>query len=218
MLYRVFPLRPGARPEPLLVPRDRQGAGRHDDPDRYTAVYLAREPIGAVAEAIQAFRGRELTERALVRPDGAVRTLATLDDDALDGLVDLDDPTVLAGRALRPSQVATGDRAVTQRIARAAFDDGATGLSWWSTLEAAWTNVTLFGERIGGRLRLVEAVPLSLDHPAIVDAADRLGVRIAPRPRRRPRLAIVRRADDARPDAPADPSALDGVADTDRDG
>ena len=87
-----------------------RAAVAHDDPDRYTALYLAREPVGAVAEAIQAFRGQELTAEALVRPDGARRSLATIDDTAIPALLDLDDPRVLVARRLRPSAVATGIR------------------------------------------------------------------------------------------------------------
>ncbi|MEO8228988.1 MAG: RES family NAD+ phosphorylase [Chloroflexota bacterium] len=194
MLFRVFGWLPDTAPEPLQVLRDRQGGGRHDDSDRYTALYLAREPVGAVAEAIQAFRGQGLTAEALVRPDGARRSLATIDDTAIPALVDLDDPRVLVARRLRPSSVATGIRRLTQRIAGDAYDDGAVGLSWWSTLEAAWTNVTLFEERLASRPRVVEAIPLTLDHPALVEAAERLGVRLASPPRRggRARLTVVR--------------------------
>ncbi len=194
MLYRVFGWAPDAPPEPLRVPRGRQGGGRHDDPARYTALYLAREAVGAVAEAIQAFRGQELTPAALARPDGTRRALAVLDDAALPALVDLDDPATLVERRLRPSRVATGSRRVTQRIAGDAFDDGAAGLSWWSTLEASWTNVTLFREHLAELPRLVEATALTLDHPALVEAAERLGVRIAPPGGRgrRPGLTVVR--------------------------
>ena len=194
MLFRVFGWLPDATPDPLRVPRDRQGAGRHDDPDRYTAWYLAREPASAVAEAIQAFRGQELIATALVRPEGARRALATLDDDAVPPLLDLDDPAVLLERGLRPSAVATGIRRTTQRLAATAFDDGAVGLSWWSALESSWTNVTLFAERLGGPLPVLDAVPLTLDHPALVEAAERLGIRLgSPGGRgRRPRLTVVR--------------------------
>lgn len=194
MLFRVFGWPTDATPEPLRVPRARQGRGRHDDPERYTALYLAREPVGAIAEAIQAFRGQELPAAALTRSDGTRRALAAIDDSALPALVDLDDPVVLSARRLRPSAVATGERRTTQRIAGEAFDDEAIGLSWWSTLEASWTNVTLFAERLGELPPLVEVIPLSLDHPALVEAADRLGVRLAtPTGRgRRPRLTVVR--------------------------
>ena len=194
MLFRVFGWAPDGPPDPFRVPRDRQGGGRFDDPDRYTALYLAREAVGAVAEAIQAFRGQELTAEAFLRPDGARRALAAVDDTALPALLDLDDPAVLAERRLRPSGVATGVRRVTQRIAAQAFDDGAVGLSWWSTLEASWTNVTLFGERIARPLPVTEVSPLALDLPAVVEAAERLGVRLAPPPGRgrRARLTVVR--------------------------
>jgi hypothetical protein len=176
-----------------LVPRDRQGGGRHDDPERYTALYLARERVSAVAEAIQVFRGQELSAEALVRPDGARRSIATIDDSAIPTLVDLDDPRELVARRLRPSSVASGIRRVTQRIAGDAYDSGAVGLAWWSTLEASWTNVTLFDERLASRPAVLEAEPLTLDHPAVVEAAERLGVRLAPPPGRgrRARLTVV---------------------------
>ena len=54
MLFRVFGWLQETTPEPLRVPRDRQGGGRHDNPERYTALYLAREPVTAIAEAIVA--------------------------------------------------------------------------------------------------------------------------------------------------------------------
>jgi hypothetical protein len=194
VLFRVFGWLPDTPPEPLRVPRERQGGGRHDDPDRYAALYLAREAVGAVAEAIQAFRGQELTAASLVRPDGARRALATFDDAALAPLVDLDDPVVLVERGLRPSGVATGVRRVTQRIAGQAFDDGAIGLAWWSTIEASWTNVTLFRERLPASPPVVDVTPLTLDHPALIEAAERLGVRLAPPTSRGrgARLTVVR--------------------------
>ena len=76
-LYRVFPWARRRFVRPLDVPRSRQGANRHDNPDLYTALYLAREPDGAIAEAIQGFRGRTLTIDAIetlpvrrLRPEG----------------------------------------------------------------------------------------------------------------------------------------------------
>jgi RES domain len=177
-LYRVFPWAPRRFVRPLDVPRDRQGANRHDNPDLYTALYLAREPDGAVAEAIQGFRGRTLTDRDLERADGRRLALAVMDDSEVPPLVDLDDPAVLAARGWRPSQVATRRRATTQAIARTLFDDGMAGCSWWSALEAEWTNVTLFGRR-GGPLALAGPIePLTLVHPSLIAAASRLGVEL----------------------------------------
>ena len=57
------------------------------------------------------------------------------------------------------------------------FEAGGLGLSWWSTLDAAWTNVTLFAERtLEVGLVRVAAPPerLSLTQPAVVAAADHL--------------------------------------------
>jgi hypothetical protein len=175
-LYRVFPWAPRRLVRPLDVPRERQGANRHDNPDRYTALYLARDAESAVAEAIQGFRGRTLADADLERAGGRRLALAALDDTALPPLIDLDDPVVLVAHAWRPSQVATRRRATTQAMAAALFDAGAIGCSWWSALEASWTNVTLFGGR-AGRLGLAGPVePLTLAHPTLIAAAERLGV------------------------------------------
>ena len=170
MLYRVFPFRPGTGPAdeggPLFVPRVRQGSGRHDNPDQYGALYVSREPESAVAERIQGFRGQMLAGADLRRTDGSRYALA-----------DLDDPAELVSRELRPSMVATGHRPATRALAASLFQKGITGFSWWSTLEASWANATLFSERSVPHLRLLgEPEPLSLGHPALRIAADRLGV------------------------------------------
>lgn len=163
----------------MFVPRERQGAGRHDNPERYGALYASREPISAVAEAIQHFRGQQIADVDLTFRDGRRLALATFDDSRVGMLVDLDDPRVLVERGLRPSSVATRDRRRTQAIALDAFRDGAHGLSWWSALEASWTNVTLFAERAGRHLVLAqEPEPLALGHPMVVAAASALGIRV----------------------------------------
>ena len=102
--------------------------------------------------------------------------------------MDLDEPAVLMEEGWRPSAVASRDRAVTQAMAFRAFEAGALGLSWWSTLDAAWTNATLFAERtIVSRAVVVEAPaePLTVQHPALVAAADHLAIPLARRRRRR---------------------------------
>ena len=184
MLYRVFRATPGAgaadRGGPLYVPRDRQGAGRHDDPTRYGAWYAARTPEAAVAEMIQAFRGRDLVDADLALVGGAHQSLAIVDDEPLGPMLDLDDPAVLTDHGWRPSRVASRDRSVTQPMAVRAFTDGALGLSWWSTLDAAWTNVTLFAERTlaEGALTVISTERLSTRHLAVQAAAAHLGIPI----------------------------------------
>lgn len=177
MLYRAFWWDGAARPDPFAVPRDRQGAGRHDNPDHYTAVYLARQPIAAVAESIAAFRNVLLTPDAL-RRGPVFRSLATIDDSGFPEIVDLDDPAVLIARGLRPSRIATGIRTVTQQIALDVWEGGSAGISWWSTLEATWTNVTLFRERLSTANVVVDATALEIDSQVVVEAADHLGVQL----------------------------------------
>ena len=86
----------------------------------------------------------------------------------------------------RPSRVASRDRSVTQPMAVAAFDAGALGLSWWSTLDSAWTNVTLFAERTvaaGGVVLAGDPERLSIRHVAVVAAAAHLAIPLTRRRR-----------------------------------
>ncbi len=180
MLYRVFPAVPGAAATepggPLHVPRFDQGRGRHDNPDVYGALYTSRLPVAPVAERIQDLRARRISDRHLSR-EGARLTLVAMDESAVEPLVDLDDPRTLVERSLRPSTVATAEREVTQPIALSLYRDGMAGLEWWSTIEASWINVTLFEDRAAGRLALAgEPEPLTLDHPAVREAAEAVGV------------------------------------------
>lgn len=192
MLYRVYRALDGSasaeRGGPLWVPREYQGAGRHDAPGRYGAFYAARSRVAAVAEVIQAFRGRDLSPEDLERSDGTRLMLAAYDDAGLAALLDLDEPAVLVEEGWRPSSVASRDRVVTQGMAVRAFEAGALGLSWWSTLDSAWTNVTLFAERsLEAGAVAVEGAPepLTVKHPDVVAAADHLAIPLVRRRRRR---------------------------------
>ena len=192
MLYRVYRALDGAAPTerggPLFVPREYQGAGRHDSPGRYGAFYAARSPVAAVAETIQAFRGRDLSAEDLERSDGTRLMLVAYDDSGLETLLDLDEPAVLVEEGWRPSGVASRDRAVTQGMAVHAFEAGALGLSWWSSLDSAWTNVTLFAERavVDGSVTVQGSPePLTIKHAEVVAAADQLAIARSVRRRRR---------------------------------
>lgn len=180
-LWRVLPWDPsvsaGTPGGALWVPRSLQGTGRHDAPDRYGCLYLAQEAVAAVAEALAPFRGTgDLQPELLVRSGGQL-ALVELELDPHATLIDLDEPTVLAAEALRPSVVATGHRQVTQAYAVRLFGGhpDAAGLRWWSTLEASWIHVTLF-DRALGSVTVQNAHPLALDHPAVAAAAAHLGL------------------------------------------
>jgi hypothetical protein len=176
---------PGSAPSEdggsLYVNRSLQGWGRHDNPSMFGALYASRRPESAVAERIKPLQGRILTDAHFVRADQRPYALATLDDEALPDVIDLDDPEQLLRLGIRPSMVATQDRAFTQPIAASIFEEGGAGLGWWSTLEASWANVTLFAERTVDRLQVVgPPVPLNVTHPMVLAAAEFLGIRLAP--------------------------------------
>ena len=180
-LWRVLPWDPSAPVgEPghaLWVPREFQGSGRHDAPDRYGCLYLAELAVSAVAEMLAPFRGTgDLHHELLVR-SGRQLALAELELAGDATLIDLDDPAVLVTESLRPSIVATGQRSVTQAYALGQFErhSDAAGLRWWSTLEASWIHVTLF-DRAVGVLSVHDVRTLAIDDEAVTLAASYLGL------------------------------------------
>lgn len=158
----------------LWFPRPFQGDGRHDGPEVYGCLYVAESAVSTVVEQLARFRGSVAVPGAL-RRRGLPLALAAieLDDDAR--LVDLDRPSVLSGRRLRPSLVATRRREVTQPQALAIHGSGADGIRWWSTFESLWANVTLF-DRVASRLRLREVRALRFADAAVREASDFLGI------------------------------------------
>jgi hypothetical protein len=164
---------------PLFVPRARQGQGRHDCPTLYGAWYCTRHPLSAVAEAIQHLRGRRLADEHFWRGRDSRQALVALRLSESVPLVDLDDAAQLLARRLQPSHVATHRRSRTQRIAESIFSEGAAGIRWWSTLNAEWTNVTLFHERALPQIALLSPPrPLSVELPEVREAAAQIGVHI----------------------------------------
>ena len=182
-LYRCFAWRTDAgmdeRDGPLWFPRAFQGDGRHDNPDLYGCIYMSQAQVSAVVEQLARFRSQRLIDSMLLRR-GLPLALAELElaDDGR--LVDLDDPAVLTKRRLRPSRVATRRRELTQALARQIYTGAPSpiGLLWWSTYEATWVNVTLF-DRGRSRVKLGEVRVLSPGDPAVIEAADLLGLRRA---------------------------------------
>jgi hypothetical protein len=181
-LWRVLPWDPSARPaEPggaLWFPRPFQGTGRHDNPDRYGCLYVCEAAASAIAEALAPFRGTgDLAPELLVRMGRSLALAELALESGAGALIDLDDPAVLAAERLRPSDVATAHRSVTQRYAARLFDShpGAAGLRWWSTLEASWINVTLF-DRAARSLSTRAVRPLHVDDEDVRIAAHLLGL------------------------------------------
>ena len=181
-LYRCFAwderAKPGDPDSPLWFPRPFQGEGRHDNPDLYGCLYLSDRSLSCVVEQLARFRGQRLSA-SIIRRRGLPLALAelTLADSA--EIVDLDDPVVLRREELRPSAVATRSRTVTQPQARVLHQTHprAAGLRWWSIYEAGWMNVTLF-DRAASALRLESVKALTIDDPAVLEAADFFALRL----------------------------------------
>ena len=182
ILYRCFAwnerARSGDPDSPLWFPRPFQGEGRHDNPDLYGCLYLADRPLSSVVEQLARFRGQRLTPSLLLRR-GLPLGLAELELEPASEVIDLDDPIVLRRERLKPSVVATRQRTITQPQARALYErhKGIAGLRWWSVHESSWANVTAF-DRAQKHLRVRTTRALTVEDPAVAEAADFFGLRL----------------------------------------
>lgn len=109
-----------------------------------------------MAELLAPFRGTGTLIPSMLVRAGLPLALAGLDLGEGGTVIDLDDPVVLQGEGLRPSQLATRRRSMTQ--IHAAYVD-AVAMRWWSTLESRWINWTLF-EQAAPALELAEIAQL----------------------------------------------------------
>lgn len=179
-LYRVFPwlreARRGQPGHPAFVPGG--GAGRIDNPEHYLALYLSDGPGGACAEA---FFFKSIWDDKMLRGSpslpGSVQAIATFDLDLSIAICDLDDASRLVALGLRPSQVVTRDRQVTQPWALAIFQlQSFGGIRWWSYHDPRWGSHGIWAT---SNLELRNVEPLNLDHDALVEAAAVLNRRFA---------------------------------------
>lgn len=179
--WRVFPWDPAAPPgerfSPSWVPEP-TGRGRFDLPrDLSPVLYLARAGAHAVGEALQGWRGQRILDAHLTRASLRLALVEVRVPPASAGrLADLCDPAYLARTRTGPDTTASRSRERTQPIARSAWDAGHHGLRWWSSFWGDWHTVVLFTARLAGRLRFGEPEVLTLEHPAVIEAADRLGM------------------------------------------
>lgn len=181
-LWRAFPWAPEAddgQPFSASYVHPGQGQGRFDLPGAPGGVlYLAETPEHAVAELIQHYRGRNVDADDLrIAGHSLALVSVSLRDPVRSGIIDLCDPEVLVRIRVRPDQLASGDRRVTQRIAADIHANGHPGLRWWSALAGEWHTVVLFRERIhSSPPEYNTPESLTLDHPAVRNAAASLGI------------------------------------------
>ena len=180
-VYRVFLYDPSASPvEPggaLFIPP--QGAGRIDNPAHYDVLYAGDSPAGACGEVFYrgAQRLRWTSDMLTIRRfPGMTRAIATyeLRDDP--PIIDLDDPHRLIEFGLRPSQVIVRDIAVSQAWALQIFQSSRfSGIEWWSFNDPRWKSMGIWDH---DTIESFSVDVLTIDHPALAEAAARLDVRI----------------------------------------
>jgi len=182
-LWRVFPwdsaAAPGERFSATYVAPG-EGKGRFDLPRMPGGViYCAESPEHAVGEVIQHYRGQVLDEADL-RIAGYGLTLidVTLAGNVRDRILDLCDAEILVRLGVRPDETASHDRRVTQHIASRVHGAGYAGLRWWSALTGDWHTVVLFRDRLYPAPAHGAPQPLTIDSPAVVEAARILGIRL----------------------------------------
>jgi hypothetical protein len=102
-----------------VVPTPFQGDGRHDNPDLYSVLYAAPDPVAAIVEALAPFRGTGPLTSTLLCRAGRPLVLAEIDVDDASHVVDLDDPDAAALKWWSTfeaswAQLTVFDRAATQ--------------------------------------------------------------------------------------------------------
>jgi hypothetical protein len=170
--YRVFPWVRNAKagePGHALHVAPRSSAGRLDNPDHYRVLYVATHAVAAVAERFGSF---ELWTAAMLAGPPALKgsrhALAQYEIPNDSKILDLDDGSALVTWALRPSQVITRDRAITQAWALRLFHAGRfAGVRWWSYYNPDWGSIGLWDIT---KLTLIEVVELKPDSGVLSEA------------------------------------------------
>jgi hypothetical protein len=151
-LFRVFPYLATAAPyEPGGVFfRSAGGRNRADSPaGAYRCLYAGDTAEGSVAETFGRF---DTWDSALVEADpatpflpGSRFALAAFDSPNGLDIRQLDDAQALLDEALRPSQVVTRDRSISQAwAARIQAAGRYAGVAWWSYYDSSWHSYALW--------------------------------------------------------------------------
>ncbi|MBA2246445.1 MAG: RES family NAD+ phosphorylase [Gemmatimonadetes bacterium] len=183
-LWRVFPWDPNSpdgAPFSLryVPPPGKQTKGRFDL-GTVPVLYLAETPEHAVAELLRPFTGQRITAAHLLGAGHPLPLVSvTLPPELAAGIADLTDPAVLLRYGISPDALASRDRVRTQAISRSLHTAELLGFRWWSALSGDWHAIVLFLDRVPmARLGHGEPEPLSLAHPAVLDAAHALNISI----------------------------------------
>lgn len=180
LLYRVAPYlasvtdpdRPG---HPAYLHRPAQGRGRLDNREIYDVWYLALTQSGAIGETF--FSIPVWKDEMFLFGDsipGARYALHRFSIEDECPIIDLDDSQTLVDYGLRPTQIVTPNRSLSQRWALKLYEDKNPssgyawhGIRWWSRTHSDWPVLGLF------RCipEYIDTEHLSIKHPAVRDAA-----------------------------------------------
>jgi hypothetical protein len=176
LLYRVSPYLPGSpagEPGSPTYLHKPQGTGRLDNPTYYDVWYLSLTEAGAVGETFAAHPKWPDKIFKFGKLAGARFALHTFQLSDSCPLLDLDDANNLVERSLRPSQVVTLNRGITQQWALRIWNElGSSrhrwdGIRWWSRHSSDWPVVALWTDAP----KCVDTEDLSTRHKAVVEAA-----------------------------------------------
>ncbi len=195
--WRVFPWDAAAAPGAPFTPQYLRPPGlgtdgRFDLSDTPTLYIALDDPVHALTEVLRSLRGRrELRNGHLRRkvrgrkvvyhPLAIVETWVPAA--TYDAMPDLGNPKNLVRFSIRPDDLASHDRGVTQRISRKLHDDhGLAGFRWWSAFRGEWHVGVLYMDRVDPlQLHYGTPDPLHLGHPIVHAAADELRMGVASR-------------------------------------
>lgn len=194
--WRIFPWNAAARPgDPYtpqyVLPAGSQSGGRFDLSSTPTLYIALEDPAHALAEVLQYLRGKHQIRAGHLRrkvrgQPGVYHPLALVEtwlpDDLYDTLPDLGAPENLVRYGIRPDDLSSRNRAVTQQISRRLHDDhGLAGFRWWSAFRGEWHVAVLYMDRVDPfRVRYGPPDPLHLAHPVVAGAARELHIRVIP--------------------------------------
>ena len=178
LVYRVFPHLPHASagdpgsPEYLHRP---QGTGRIDNPTVYDSWYFSADSSAAVGETFGSIAEWSDAMFEFPKLAGSRRALGVFHLPDGTPILDLDDPLNLSDRRLRPTKVISRNRRATQQWALSIHNEsmpagGAkvwNGVQWWSYYSPEWRVLGLWS----AIPRCIRVEPLSVGHPAVIDAS-----------------------------------------------
>jgi hypothetical protein len=179
-VYRAFynkagiqsPLEKGG---PLYIAREYQGGGRHDLANE-GIFYCSLETVSAVAERIKPFRNMKINNDDLIMKDGSKLALASYELKGAN-LVDFRDARELIKMKIAPADIGTQDREVSQKLSAAVHQSEADGFIWWSTINAKWSNLSLFDSKTKNKLSLTgKIIELNIANDLVIEAAKILNI------------------------------------------